>query len=99
MKEIKEYRNKPKNICSTDFWQCLQDDTKRKDSSSSTNFVGARCWLLTPVILHTEGGRNQEDHSLKPAQANSLWDPILKKIHHKNKTGGVAQGEGPEVKP
>jgi hypothetical protein len=25
------------------------------------------------------GGRDQEDHGLKPAQANSLQDPILKK--------------------
>jgi hypothetical protein len=25
-------------------------------------------------------GRDQEDHSLKPAQANSLWDGISKKI-------------------
>jgi hypothetical protein len=35
---------------------------------------------------------------LKPAQANTLQDPILKK-HHKNKAGGVTQGEGPEFKP
>jgi hypothetical protein len=25
--------------------------------------------------------------------------PYLKKIFHKNKAGGVAQGEGPEFKP
>jgi hypothetical protein len=29
------------------------------------------------------GGRDQEDHGSKPAWANSLWDPIEKKIHHK----------------
>jgi hypothetical protein len=28
------------------------------------------------------GGRDGENHSLKPAQANSLWDPISK-IHNK----------------
>jgi hypothetical protein len=27
-------------------------------------------------------GRDQEDHGSKPAQANSLQDPILKKTHH-----------------
>jgi hypothetical protein len=27
-------------------------------------------------------GRDQEDHGLKPAQANSSQDPILKKTHH-----------------
>jgi hypothetical protein len=26
------------------------------------------------------GGRDQEDHSSKPAQANSAQDPILKKL-------------------
>jgi hypothetical protein len=29
------------------------------------------------------GGRDQEDHSSKPAQANNLQDPILKKTLHK----------------
>jgi hypothetical protein len=28
-----------------------------------------------------------------------LGDPILKKTLHKNKAGGVAQGEGPEFMP
>jgi hypothetical protein len=27
-------------------------------------------------------GRDQEDHSLKPALVNSSRDPILKKTHH-----------------
>jgi hypothetical protein len=29
------------------------------------------------------GGRDQEDHSSKPAWENSSRDPILKKTHHK----------------
>jgi hypothetical protein len=45
------------------------------------------------------GGRDQEDHSLKPAQANSFRDPILKKTLHKKRAGGVPQGVGPEFKP
>jgi hypothetical protein len=40
------------------------------------------------------GGRDQEDRGSKPDWANSSWDPILKKIHHKNRAGGVAQGVG-----
>jgi hypothetical protein len=37
------------------------------------------------LVAHTcnpsySGGRDQEDHSLKPARANSLRDPILKNI-------------------
>jgi hypothetical protein len=40
------------------------------------------------------GGRDQEDHGLKPAQANSSQYPILKIPNTKKKkkrTGGVAQ--------
>jgi hypothetical protein len=29
------------------------------------------------------GGRDQEDHGLRPAQANSSQDPILKNTQHK----------------
>jgi hypothetical protein len=48
------------------------------------------------------GGRDQEDHDLKPVWANSSQDPVSKKntITRKNKrTVGVAEGEGPEFKP
>jgi hypothetical protein len=44
------------------------------------------------------GGRDQEDHSLKPAQANSAQEPISKNPSQK-RAGGVTQGEGPEFKP
>jgi hypothetical protein len=39
-------------------------------------------------------GRDQEDRGVKPAQANSSRDPILKIP----RAGGVAQGLGPEFK-
>jgi hypothetical protein len=44
------------------------------------------------------GGRDQEDCGSKPAWANSSQEPISKKIHHKKRAGGVAQGVGPEFK-
>jgi hypothetical protein len=44
------------------------------------------------------GGRDQDDHSLKTAQANSSQDPISKNPIIKNWAGGVAQCEGPEFK-
>jgi hypothetical protein len=44
------------------------------------------------------GGRDQEDCDLKPAQANSLRDPILKNPLHK-RASGVAQGVDHEFKP
>jgi hypothetical protein len=54
-------------------------------------------------VAHTcnpsySGGRDQEDWSSKPAQANSFRDLILKKPFTK-RAGGVAQGVGPKFKP
>jgi hypothetical protein len=43
------------------------------------------------------GGRDEDDHGLKPVQANSLQDPISKILITK-RAGEVAQGEGPEFK-
>jgi hypothetical protein len=37
------------------------------------------------------GGKDQEDHSSKPAQANSSQDPILQ-IPNTKSVSGVAQG-------
>jgi hypothetical protein len=44
------------------------------------------------------GGRDQEDHGSKPAQAMSSWDPISKNPSQK-RAGGVSQGEGPSSNP
>jgi hypothetical protein len=44
------------------------------------------------------GGRNQEDHGLKPAWTNSSLRPYLKNKSHK-RASGVAQSVGPEFKP
>jgi hypothetical protein len=56
-------------------------------------------------VAHTynpsySGGIDQEDRSLKPAQANSSQDPISKqKKPSQKRAGGVAQGISPEFKP
>jgi hypothetical protein len=55
-------------------------------------------------VAHTcnpsySGGRDQEDHSLKSAWANSLWDPILKKPSQKKGWWNGSQCIGPEFKP
>jgi hypothetical protein len=48
---------------------------------------------------------HQDDHSLKPAQANSLRDPILKKTYYKKKgwwsrsSSKSTQALRPEFKP
>jgi hypothetical protein len=44
------------------------------------------------------GGRNEEDHSTKPAMTNSFQGPISKNPSQK-RAGGVAQGVGLEFKP
>jgi hypothetical protein len=51
--------------------------------------IGAQ--MLMPVILASQGSRDQEDCSLKP-------DPISKMPNTK-RAGGVAQGLDPEFKP
>jgi hypothetical protein len=53
-------------------------------------------------VAHTcspsySGGRDQKDHSSKPALENSSRDPILKNLSQK-RAGGVAQGEVPQKK-
>jgi hypothetical protein len=48
--------------------------------------------------LSYSGGRDQEDHGLKSAQANSSRDPTSKKPITK-RAGRVAQSEGPEFNP
>jgi hypothetical protein len=55
-------------------------------------------WLVHAYNPSYSGGRDQEDHSSKPARGNIAARPYLKKTLHKNRAGGVAQGEGPEFK-
>jgi hypothetical protein len=58
------------------------------------------------LVAHTcnpicSEGRDQENHSSKPAWENSSGDPIPKNpshAHTQNRAGGVAQREGPEFK-
>jgi hypothetical protein len=42
--------------------------------------------------------RNQEDHGLEPARANSSQECISKKKTNTHRAGGVAQGIDPEFK-
>jgi hypothetical protein len=44
------------------------------------------------------GGRDQEDHGLKPAQANS-GETLSQKNPSPKRAGGVARGVGLEFKP
>jgi hypothetical protein len=57
------------------------------------NNSSEKCWV---PVAHTcnpsySEGRDQEDHGLKPAEANSSQDPILEKKKNptQNRAGGV----------
>jgi hypothetical protein len=55
--------------------------------------------LTTACNLSYSGGRDQEEHGLKPAKANSSRNLLLKiriTKKKKKKAGKVIQGEGPE---
>jgi hypothetical protein len=59
--------------------------------------------LSLASVAHTcnpsySGGRDHEDHSLKPAWANNSWYPISKNPSQK-RVSGVAQGVHAEFKP
>jgi hypothetical protein len=60
----------------------------------------ARCWCLTPRILATQEAEIRKiTVGSQPWQIVFFRDPILKKTHHNNRAGRVAQGVGPEWKP
>jgi hypothetical protein len=54
--------------------------------------------VVHPYNPSYSGGRDQEAQGLKPAWANSLWT-LCQKYPLKKRAGGVAQGEGPALKP
>jgi hypothetical protein len=62
-------------------------------------FKKNKSWVLVAHACNPSytRGRNQEDQGSKPAQANSLWDPILRPSQ--KRAGGVVHHVGPEFKP
>jgi hypothetical protein len=71
-----------------------------KKTSKIKNKIICVSWAPVAHACNTSylGGRDQKDCGLKPTQANSLHDPILKKCITK-RAGGVVQGIGPELQP
>jgi hypothetical protein len=85
---------------------CLPSKHKAVSSTSSTGKKKKKTRILcncVPVAYARNPsysqGRDQEDHGSKSAWVNHLQDPISKRIHHKNRAGGVAQGVGTDFKP
>jgi hypothetical protein len=63
----------------------------------------SRRWCQLGAMAHTcnpryWGGRNQEDHSSKPA-GQIVLETLCQKTNHKKRAGGVAQGVDLEFKP
>jgi hypothetical protein len=69
---------------------------KKIKTNIKMSFLARRRWL-TPVIPATPG-RDQEDGSSKPAQANSSGN-LISKIPNMKRTGRGAEGVGSEFKP
>jgi hypothetical protein len=58
----------------------------------------AKHWWLTPVILATqEAELRRIVVQIGPGQI--VYETLSRKTLHKNRAGGMAQGEGPEFKP
>jgi hypothetical protein len=53
---------------------------------------------FTPVILATQEARIRRI-TVRSQPRQIAHETLSQKTHHKTKTGGVAQGEGPEFKP
>jgi hypothetical protein len=57
----------------------------------------ARHWWLSPVILATQEAEIRGSQ-FKASPGRQFTRPYLKKICHKKRAGGVAQGVGPKFK-
>jgi hypothetical protein len=64
--------------------------TKESYTTACEKPKGAGRWWLTPVILTTQEAEIRRIIVQSQPRANSLQDPILKKIHHKKGLGGGA---------
>jgi hypothetical protein len=58
----------------------------------------AGCWWLTPVILVTQEAENKRI-VVQNQPRQKVHKTLSQKTLHKNRAGGVAQGEGPEFNP
>jgi hypothetical protein len=84
---------------------CTTRERKKKKKTTCTDCVFYRALfvmysaLLKNYIPVYSGGRDQEDHGLKPAQQTVHETLSYKTLHKRYSAGGVAQGDGPEFKP
>jgi hypothetical protein len=74
----------------------------QKEKNKGAFFKQDWTWSWAPVAhacnLSYSGGRDQEDHGLKPL-GQIVHETLSQKSPSQKRAGGVAQGEGPEFKP
>jgi hypothetical protein len=58
----------------------------------------ARHWWLTPVILTTQDVEIRRI-LVRSQPRQTVHEILSQKLLHENRSGGVAQGESPELKP
>jgi hypothetical protein len=83
----------PQSIMRKITWEGISCDLFKK---KKTKLVCTGYWWFQASFPSYWGNSDQEDLSLKPAQANSVWDRFSKKSITK-RTSGVAQDVGPWV--
>jgi hypothetical protein len=71
------------------IYSCLKENNKNPQ---------ARSQWLTPVILATQEAEIRRI-TVQSQPGQIVWETLSRKTLHKNRAGGVAQGEGPEFKP
>jgi hypothetical protein len=69
------------------------------NKNNSRNTCPSRALVAHIYNPSYSGGKDQEDHSLKPAWANNSQDSISKNPIKKNWAGGMAQSEGLSSSP
>jgi hypothetical protein len=102
--QLQQIRSQLPNNKSKIDWRCGSSGRSLKALSSNSIPTKKKSVIKDMnsqvLVAHTcnprySGGRDQEDHGLKPAQANSSRDPILKNPSQKKNRAS----EGSEFKP
>jgi hypothetical protein len=76
----------------------LESSQLLKSSLKSRNLKTAGHRWLTPIILATQEAEIKRI-TVQSQPGQIVCETLSQKTLHKNRAGGVAQGEGPELKP
>jgi hypothetical protein len=77
---------------------CFTTGQKATESADHGLEILAWCWWLTPIILAIQKAAIRRV-KVGRQRAKKVHETLSRKLLHKNRAGGVAQGESPEFKP